>query len=275
MTILRVAKMYRRFALGIVVVIAALGIIFIGLDIEDIGEGFRLHLPTPILNTIFIFAVAVFVAYLSARSFAITGSPQMLWLGCGALAFGIGSLLRGWLVVKGLNVPITSYDCAALIASVLHLIGAGLSMAKLRKPDSGFRRKPRMVIFCYLGILVAIALVTWAALRGVIPPFFVPGKPPTLIRSIVVGMTELFFFAAALIYLSVYAKLRTDFLYWYSLGLMLFAFGLVFISQGAIDSRLAWLGRVSQYAGGIYFLVAVLGTYRPANLGFLQNMTTR
>lgn len=262
---LRDVKMAKRFGLGTVLVIAVLGIILVGLDVFDIKEDFRIHLPTSILNTVFISVVAVSVAFIAARSYTVTGSRQMLWLGCGALASGVGSLLRGWLVGKELNVLITIYDSTALIASVPHFIGASLSIAKLRLPESEFRRKPRIVLLFYLGTLGSIALVTMLAFRGTIPPFYVPGESPTLLRDIVRGFATVFFLASSAICLRLYSKSRTDFLYWYSLGLMLFAFGVVFISQGPVDSRIAWLGRASQYAGSIYFLVAVLRDHRQAS----------
>jgi hypothetical protein len=253
--------MPKRFGLAIVLVTAILGIILIGLDIFDIEEDFRIHLPTSILNTAFISGFAVPVVYIAARNSVIMGSRQMLWLGCGALAFGVGTLLRGWLGGKGLNVPITIYDSTVLIASVLHLTGASLSIAKLRIPQSEFRRKPRIILSYYLFTLASMALVTLLAFRGVIPPFYVPEESSTLLRDTVRGTAAVFFLASSSIYLRLYFKSRTDSLYWYSLGLMLFAFGLIFMSQGAVDSRIAWLGRASQYIGSIYFLVAVLGAY--------------
>ena len=253
--------MFRRFALGLVVVIAVLGIIFAGLDIFDIEEDFRLHLSIPIFNTAFIFAVAVPVVYIAAKHFTITGSPQTLWLGCGAIAFGVGSLLKGWLIGISLGVLITVDESAALIASVLHLIGASLGMAKMRLPNSEFRRKPRVVLFYYLGALASIALVTLLALRGILPASFALGESAAPLRDIIRGIAAIFFLASSAIYLRMYSKSRIDFLYWYSLGLMLFAFGTILISLGAVYSRIAWLGRASQYAGGIYFLVSVLGAY--------------
>jgi hypothetical protein len=258
-------KMSKRFALVTVLVIAALGIVFIGLDMLDVEEDFRIHLPTPILNTVFISAVAAPVAYIAAGIFVINGSQQMLWLGCGALAFGVGSLLRAWLIGAGLNVPITIYYSAASIASVLHLIGASLSMAKLRITKSQYRPKPSTVFFYYLGTLASIALITLAAFRGTIPPFYVPEASSTLPREVVRGIATISSLASSFIYLRLYFKSRTDVLYWYSLGLMLFAFGLFFVSQGAVDSRIAWLGRVSQYASNVYFLVAVLSAYKQAS----------
>jgi hypothetical protein len=255
--------MFKRFALGIFLVIAALGVIFVGLDILDVAEDFRIYLPTPILDTAFISAVAVPVTYIAARSFVVTGSRQMLWLGCGALAFGIGVLLREWLVVEELNVPITLFNSAALIASVTHLIGASLSIAKLGTPKSESRRK--IVLFYYLGILASISLVTLLTFRGLIPPFYVPEGSSTQLKDIVRGMTTFFFLASSFIYIVMYYKLWNVFLYWYSLGLMLFAFGLISIFLGENYSRIIWLGRASQYVGSVYFLVAVLGAYRQAS----------
>ena len=257
--------MFKRFALGIFLVIAALGVIFVGLDILDVAEDFRIYLPTPILDTAFISAVAVPVAYIAARSFVVTGSRQMLWLGCGALAFGIGVSLREWLVVEELNVPITLFNSAALIASVTHLIGASLSIAKLGTPKSELRRKPRIVLFYYLGILASISLVTLLTFRGLMPPFYVPEGSSTQLKDIVRGMATFFFLASSFIYIIMYYKSRNDFLYWYSLGLMLFAFGLISIFLGENYSRIVWLGRASQYVGSVYFLVAVLGAYRQAS----------
>jgi hypothetical protein len=254
--------MFKRIALGLVLVTLALGIVFIALNILDIDEDFRLRLPIAVLNTVLISAVAVLIAYIAAISFTIDGSPELLGLGCAALAFGVGSLLRGWLVGIGLNVPITINDSAALIASVMHLIGASLGMAKLRLTKSKLRQKQSIIVWSYFGILASLALVTLLALRGIIPPFSVSGESTPLLRDVVRGTAAILFLASSFIYLRIYSRSRTDFYYWYSLGLMLFAFGVVFMSQGAIESRIGWLGRASQYVGGLYFLVSALGAYR-------------
>ena len=257
--------MFRRFALGLVVVIAVLGIIFAGLDIFDIEEDFRLHWPLAILNTAFISAVAVPVACIAAKHFTITGSPVTLWLGCGAIAFGVGSLLKGWLIGISLGVLITVDESAALIASVLHLIGASLGMAKMRLPNSEFRRKSGIILGYYLGVIACIALAILLVIQGVIPSFHVPGEGSGVLRVVVRGITAILFVAAAVINLITYYKSHTDSYYWYSLGLALFGFGVFFISLGAVESRVAWLGRTAHYVGSIYFLVSVLGAYRLAS----------
>ncbi len=80
---------------------------------------------------------------------------------------------------------------------------------------------------------------------------------------------------SALIYLRIYSKSRSDFYYWYSLGLILFAFGVIFISQGPLESGIAWSGRASQYAGGIYFLVSVVGANRRAGVRAVETRSNR
>ena len=271
--------MLKRFALGLALAIISIGLIFIGLNILDISEGYRLYLPIPLIDTVFIGTIAILVAYIAAKSFMFCGSFEIWGLGCAVLAFGFGSLLYSlfywWLADAGINVRITANDSGVLIASIMHLFGAGLGMAERRHLKSGPGLKREIVFLSYLGILAIIAFVTWLALRGVITLFLIPltETPPTgiiTVRDVIKGVAFIFCVASALVYLRLYFKSRLNFYYWYSLGLILFAFGVIFISQGALESRLAWLGRVSQFSGGIYFLVSVLSDNRRARVGAIE-----
>lgn len=253
--------MLKRFALRPVLIIAALGVIFVGLDILDIVEVYELPLPIHILNTAFISAVAVPVVFIAARRSAVTTSSQVLWLGCGALAFGAGSLFYGWLPSDELNARITAHESATLIASALHLTGAVLEAAKPCPPRLGYWRKPGVVLLYYLGIIASIAVVTLLAHRGVIPLFHVPEKG-SLLRSAVDITTMTFFLVSSFIYLRMYSKSRTAFHFWYSFGLLLLAQGSIFLFLGSVEGLIAWFGRAAQYAGGIYLLVAVLNSDR-------------
>jgi len=256
--------MLKRFALGLVLIIIAIGIIFIALNILDIDEDYRLLLPIPVLNTVFIFAIAALVAYIAARSYTITGSMVILLLGGAALAFGAGSLFKSWASL-GLDVTMTVDESAALIASILHLVAATVGTSQQRISNLEFRGKSGIILGYYLGVIACIALVILLVIQGVIPSFHMPGEGSSVLRVVVRRITAILFVAAAVINLITYYKSRTDFYYWYSLGLSLFGFGVFFISQGAVESRVAWLGRTAHYVGGIYFLVAVLGAYRLAS----------
>ncbi len=249
--------MFKQFTFILVVVITGLGLFFIGLDILDIAEDYRLYLPIATLNTIFISAVSMLVAYIAARSFTITGSFEILGLGGAVLAFGAGILIYGWFTRAALEVRITVYDSTVFMAGLLHFIGVILMKARLNLSGLKSRHKRGTVLLSYLVIFTIIAVVTWLLYRGVLPSLTIP-------RDLIQGISAILCIAAAVICFKIYLKSHSAFYYWYSLGLVLFAFGVLFISQGKLESRVAWLGRTSQYMSDIYLLVAVLGAYRCA-----------
>ena len=249
--------MFKQFAFIIAVVITGLGIFFIGLDILDIAEDYRLYLPIATLNTVFIAAVAMLVASIAARNFTITGSPEILGLGDAVLAFGVGILIYGWFTRAVLGVRITVYDSTFFMAAVMHFCGVILLKSKLSLSRLKLRQKQAIVLLSYLVIFVIIAVVTWLLYRGVLPS-------RTISRDLIHGAGAILYIASAVIYLKNYLKSGTVFYYWYSLGLVLFAFGILFASQGPLEGRLVWMGRASQYVGGIYFLMAVLSVRQRA-----------
>jgi hypothetical protein len=248
---------------------AILGVILLGLDLLDITEPISLDLPLQLLNTLFISAIAVLVAYMSVRRFMISGSQNMLWLGGGALVFGIGTSLRIWLEGDGLNIPITVHDSTALLASALHFIGAVSDLAGPNLSESLPRRRALTVILYYSVVFAIVARVTVFVINGNIPPFYLPDRGPLPLRQIVRGVTTLFFLASALLYFRLYKTSEQDFLLAYSSGLALFFLGVVLTSLGTVYGLIAWTGRVSQYIGGVYLLIAALkakGTSSAMNL---------
>jgi len=255
--------MSKRFALGPVVIIAALGATFVGLDIIDVVEIYELPLSVPILNTVFIAAVAVIVVYVVARKAAVSALPQpALWLACGVLSLGAGILLYGWLPADELNVRISIHESTTLIAATLHLTGVILEVSRPRPPGSGFRQKPRIILLYYLAVIALIAVVTLLAFRDVIPPFSYPDKS-SLLRSGVEITALVFFLVSSFIYLRMYSRSQTAFHFWYSLGLLLLAEGSIFLFLGSLRGLIAWIGRAAQYTGGIYLLAAVLSSDQP------------
>jgi hypothetical protein len=255
--------MSRRLALGLVVFVLFAGIVFIGLNVLDINENYRLHLPVAVLNTVFISTIAILVASIAAVNYIANGSSVLLGLGCGVLAFGVSSLLKGWLIDRDLYLLITVHDYSALIASAMHLVGAALAMVRSRPTASKLTQKQKTIILClcYLGTLASIALITLLALQGIIPLLGVSGEI-AMLRDVIRGITTIIFIASSLIYLRINAKSHIGFYYWYSLGLMFFALGVFFISQGAVESLIAWWGRVAQYVGGLFLLRATVGARR-------------
>jgi hypothetical protein len=250
--------MSKRLALGLVVLVLLVGVVFIGLNILDINESYRLHLPVAVLNTVFISAIAVLVASIAAANYIANGSSVLLGLGCGVLVFGVGSLLKGWLIDRELYLLITMHDYSALVASAMHLVGAALAMAGPWPTASKLAQKQKTVILClcYLGALASIACIILLTFQGIIPLLGVSGETPIL-RDVVRGVTAIIFVASSFICLRINARSHINFYYWYSLALMLFALGIFFISQGAVESLIAWWGRVAQYIGGLFLLRAM------------------
>jgi hypothetical protein len=259
--------MFKRLALGLVIAVISLGVIFIVLNILDIAEDYRLDLPIAILNTVLFCPVAILVAYFAAKVFMFNGSPEMLGLSCAVFALGFGILLYGWLTGASLNSRIVAHDSGVLLASVMLSIGAVLRIAGRNLTKSGSRIKLIILLISCLGIIVIIGMVTWLAFRGLIS-FLTPVAGDIGFREIIRGIAVILYVALAIIYIRIYIKSRSNVYYWYSLGLILFASGVVFISQGALESRIAWLGRVSEYAGCICFLFSVLDAYRRRKSGY-------
>lgn len=262
--------MFKRLALGLVIIIITFGIILLVLDVLDIEENLKLLLPVSILNIIFIFIIAVIVAYIAARCFTMADLPETFWLGGAVLMFAIGSMFRVWLSQLSGNTIITVENSTAFFASLLHLIGASIGLIKKRRFDLKIMLRLSIILLYYLGVFATIALVTWLAIQGVTPSFMIPNQGVTALGENILTITTIFFLASSVINFGIYTKLHTDFYYWYSQGLMLFAFGILFMSEGNADTMIASLGRVSQYAGGIYFLVSVLGAYRQADTGKIE-----
>ncbi len=242
---------FKRVAFVIAVVITVLGIFLIGLNILDIAEDYRSHLPIATLNTVFISGVAALVVFLVAKRFTGTGSPDMLGLGSGVLAFGVGILIYSWFTSAVLQTRITVYDSAFLMAGLLHFCGIILLQTKISLSGLKSSQKRAIVLLLYLLIIGIIGTVTYLLYRGALPAMSVS-------RDLAQGISAVLCTIAAVISFKIYLKSHLVFNYWYALGLVLFAFGQLFISQGDLESRLAWLGRASQYIGGTYFLVGVL-----------------
>lgn len=251
--------------LAVIPVLAFIAII-ITLVILDISVVFE---PSPllfILNTLFISVIVFAVAYISARSYLTSGLPSLFLLGGGVLAFGAGNLVAGWLIGSpgGPNVNVTIHNTGALFGSAFHLVSATLILAGVTS-ERALKRGKLNVTLAYLGVLVLTALVTIASLQGAIPPFFIQGVGPTLLRQVVLGTAVALFALSSLLFMRRYSRSKSGLLYWYSLALALIAVGLsAVLLQKAVGSPIGWVGRSAQYLGGIYFLTAVLTTMRGA-----------
>jgi PAS domain S-box-containing protein len=104
-----------------------------------------------------------------------------------------------------------------------------------------------------------MAVLTAAALKGWIPAFFVQGVGPTLLRQQILGGADILFVFSCVAFMATYVRNQEAFLYWYACALALTAISLTaFLIQNSVGSPVGWVGRTSQYVGGVYFLVSLL-----------------
>ncbi len=248
----------RRFAAVLVfsIVIFIMTFAFIGSD-----ASFESPILVAILNTIFLSGVAFAVATMATKGFLATGSVQVILLGSGALTFGVGSLLAGWLMKPGeLNTSITIFNTGALVSAAFHTFGA----ASPYRDSLVSRLRRRGITVLYVITLAGMFLITVLALFSFLPPFVNPDGTATMASHGVTLLTIALFVLAALMYYRAYYELKAESFFWYSLGLLLTGVGLFTIPLGEAGSPIAWLGRSAQYIGGMFFLVSVVVTWREA-----------
>jgi len=222
------------------------------------------HFLLPLLNTSLFLAAGV-VAYIAMRIYLISGSPTILWIGCGVLTLGTGSLAAGWLIRPfGPNVNVTIFNMGVFLASICH-IGAAVANLGARPGEADPTRRKRNVRIGYLAVLLGIALLVVLTITGLTPPFFIQGQGPTVIRQNVAGWAIVLLIVSSLFTISRFFRKRASFLYWYSLALALLALAmLAFLLQPAVGSPIGWMGRSAYVLAGIYFLVSVSSGLREA-----------
>jgi len=219
----------------------------------------------PVLNTVFIFLVGWIISYLAMRSYLSRGSPTILFLGCGMLSLGSGAFIAGWLIGPwGPNVNTIVYTLSTLLSSIFHMAGMVVNLTE-RPPEADLASRRRRLVVAYPGLLALVAFGTLAAIAGIIPPFFIRGAGPTMLRQVFVATTLALFIVASSSMMILFVQKRVRFLYWYSLGLALFAVNtLGALLQPAVGSPLGWVSRSSTYVASIYFLIAVVSASREA-----------
>jgi PAS domain S-box-containing protein len=218
----------------------------------------------PVFNTVFLAAMPFVIAYYAARSYLATGSHSVLLIGSALLVFGAGNLVSGWVLeFPGPNSTVTIHNSASAVASVLYVMAA-FAIAEARS-ERVARRRGVILCFAYPAVLLFVAFLSIAAISGLMPVFFVAGKGPTPFRDAVLGVAVILHGLAAFFVVRLFWRRATRFLYWFGLGLVLIALGLAAVfMQAAVGDPISWVGRASQYAGGIYFLTAIMGTVRRA-----------
>jgi len=212
-----------------------------------------------ILYTVFISLTSFLVAYISLKSYLQTGSIILLLLGSAALAWGATTILGTWLAnIPGeLNAGITIVNTGGLVASIFHTTSGSLTSTGASL-ENGPKTRKSLALFTYLGVLSFVAFFALASLEALVPPFFVLGVGQTPLRVAVVGSSAALFAVSSFLFGRLCFSSKSKILYWYFLALGMTSVGLVAIFFGrAPGDPISWTGRIAQFLGGAYFLIAV------------------
>lgn len=218
----------------------------------------------PILNTAFLAVMPFTVAYFAGRSYLTTGSLSIFLIGCALFVFGAGNLVAGSLIdLPTPNSTLTVHNIASVVASILYVMAA-FALAEGTTVRFAGRAKTKLFT-AFSAILLFVVPLSVATVLGLMPVFFVVGSGPTPLREVVLAVAVILHALAAFFALRLYRQRRMSFLYWFGLALLLTATGLAAVlMQAAVGSPISWVGRVSQYVGGIFFLVAIIVVVRQA-----------
>ncbi len=213
---------------------------------------------------IFVGIVSVVISVISAKSFIDTGNWAILWLGVGALVFGLGGGLAtglyGFNLIE-INANVTIHNVLSLAASFIFLISA-----ILLSTEAGNVRKysSRIIILIqiYFTSLASVVMVLYLILGDILPQFFIPGIGGTTVRQVVLILTVVFFLSAGLIYLRVHYQSNFNALYWASASMVLLSIGFIALMlQREVGSPINWLGRFSNSLAGIYLLFFITSIF--------------
>jgi PAS domain S-box-containing protein len=256
---IKTPSFYLHYLIPVYIIVIA---VLAGLDIDTVYEP---PLLLAALNTVFIGVFPIAVAVVAARTYTRGGPVNILWMGSGMLVFGAGSIIAGWVVQIDPNFTVTIHNISVMVSALFHAIGAVISLTpgvSSTRQTTFFKGRFGWVI-SYAAILVGLILLSFVVLSNKIPPFFIQGVGPTPIRQFILGLGIILFTFSASFFLSLYFKFRSGFMHWYIVYLGLIATGLLAVMiQGAVGSPLGWLGRSTQYLGGVFALVAILAARR-------------
>ncbi len=214
------------------------------------------------LNLIFSVLVSLALAAVTGLGFLRSGAPALLFLGAGSIIWGLAGFVAGIVShshgvggQQDTNLLITIHNVCVWISALCHLIGLSFIVR---------RRQPSWVLRVWLCSSYALALgivglVTQAAISGLFPIFLVPGLGGTVERQVLLGAAIVTFGLTGAILLTRRHVQRASFPYWYGVSLLLLAIGLFGVMlERTPGDVMSWTGRMSQFLGGAYMLVAAL-----------------
>ncbi len=252
--------MRKRVGVITLLFFATLDALLAALNLQQIFE----HTPLlAVLNFIFQSAALFIVAYISAQSYVRSGLLRFILIGCSMIAFGIGNLINSINLLIAAsdwaNFAVTMHNLGLLAFSMLNF-SAAMVITYGKPIHIANKADPRLITesYCITGALMTI--LGLLIILDVVPHFMVPDGFSSLRQTILVAAITLFT-ASSILLGRLYFESKSTVLYWYSLALALYAVGVAAITLSALGTPLSWAARSTQYAGSVFFLVAILSRF--------------
>jgi hypothetical protein len=227
------------------------------------GLTYTLPAPFSYSYSYFPFLAAIVMSYFFARGFLSSHSVNLATLGVGSLVMGAGFLVPQIIVYL---LPASANELMGISSLVFLFSGilfTAFSTLSLVTSDGTASRPVGLLVLGYTGGLVLVGLITVSAASNVLPPFFAPGKGPTLFRGAVIAVSIILYAYSSLVIMRSYLSTRDDILYWFSLGLAATALAFLGVLLGTFPGGpYSWLSRVSLIVGGVYFVAALRIAYK-------------
>ena len=238
------------------------------LGILRVGHVYTHPLLFTVLNLVFLSGVSLTISVLAARSFLAKESWAVLFLGMGALALALGAACAALKAGgPGVGDVPAVYNTSALLAGICHLTGVALGRRRTRERRRA-GQAAALAAYLIVGLLVLMLVILIRAHMW--PSAFVQGSGPTPFGLAVLWAAIVLFFVSAAGFAVSYRQDGSRFHYWYGLGLGLVVIGLVAVSlQKSLGDPLNWTGRVSQYLGGVYILIAIIPALKGSSASVL------
>ncbi len=253
---------------GLIIVVA---FIVITLFLVIYGSSLQFAFNPPylrlILNAIFISSTNIFVAIVSVSSFLRHGQISFALLSGALVTSGLAAFISGGVSGIPTDATFTVFNVGFLLSSIMQAFGAVYLSAA--SPASKVYSNRRIIIALILLLpIIVLSVLTALSVWGLTPAFIDPTGATTDLRQFTIALTFLFFVFASSIFAYQYFQTKARALYWYSLALALFALdAIVAYNSAQLGDALQWIGRIADYMGGVFFIIAFLSLRQQTFVG--------
>ncbi|XHH09713.1 MAG: nitrogen regulation protein NR(II) [Candidatus Bathyarchaeia archaeon] len=251
--------------------ITVISLIILTLLLVTFGNNIKLEFNPPylrlILNTIFISATNIFVAVVSVNSFLRHGQISFAFLSGALVASGLAAFISGGVSGIPTDATFTVFNVGFLISAIMQALGA-VYLSAASPASKVYSNRKIVITLMLLAPILILSAVTVLSIFGLTPPFIDLNGNTTDLRQFVIGLSFVFFVFASSVFAYQYFRSKARALYWYALALALFALD-TFVSYNSaqLGDLLQWVGRISDYVGGIFFIIALLTLRQQAYVG--------